>query len=76
MPRTAVATTADRMLDVVAVGSQGVGDPLGSVMLLERRLGVRVDAVRELEDLAASGFDGLGDARPRGRHAAARAGRR
>ena len=52
---------AGRVLDLEAVGAQRVGDPRRRLDLLERRLGVGVDPVRQVEDLVAGGLDGGGD---------------
>jgi hypothetical protein len=37
-----------------------LGDPRRGLALLERRLGVGVDAMREVEDLGTGGLDGAG----------------
>ena len=44
---------AGRVLDGVPVAGQRFGDPGRGVVLLERRLGVGVDPVRQVEDLVA-----------------------
>ena len=51
---------ADRVLDGVPVRGHGLGDPRRGLALLERGLGVGVDAVREVEDLGAGALDGVG----------------
>ena len=49
---------AGRELDLEPVPGEDLRDRRGRVVLLERRLGVGVDPVRELEDLVAGGVDG------------------
>ena len=53
---------AGRMLDLEPVVAQDLGDPRRGLVLLERRLRVGVDPMRQLEDLATGRFDGGGDA--------------
>src|SRR3954469_8299291 len=50
------------VLDLESVPAEDVGDPRRRVMLLERRFGVGVDAVREVDDLVPSRLDGGGNA--------------
>src|SRR4051794_13795385 len=50
------------ILDLESVPAEDVGDPRRRVMLLERRFGVGVDAVREVDDLVPSRLDGGGNA--------------
>ena len=52
--------TPGRSRDLVAVGSQPLGDPARGLALLERRLGVRVDPMGQVEDLVTRGLDGGG----------------
>ena len=54
---------AGRLLDHEAVTGQDLGHPGGGLVLLERRLGVGVDPVRQVEDLGPGGLDGRGQAR-------------
>ena len=54
--------------------AQGLGDPGRGLALLERRLRVGVDPVRQLDDLVAGGLDGGGDARLGVRERGGRAG--
>ena len=53
---------ARRMLDLEPVVAQDLGDPRRGLVLLEGRLRVGVDPMRQLEDLATGRFDGGGDA--------------
>ena len=53
---------ADGVLDGVAVTADDLRHPAGGLVLLEGRLGVRVDAVRQVEDLVAGALDRVGGA--------------
>ena len=48
---------AHRVLHRVPVAGQGLGHPAGRLALLEGRLRVGMDPVRQLEDLGPVGFD-------------------
>jgi hypothetical protein len=50
-----------RVLDLVAVAAEGLGDPARGLDLPERRLGRRVDPVAEVEDLVTGRLDRGGD---------------
>jgi hypothetical protein len=52
---------AGRVLRGIPVATECLGDEARRLMLLERGLGVRVDPVRELDDLVAGGLDSCGD---------------
>ena len=45
------------MLDLEAVTAENLGDPGRRLDLLERRLGVRVDPMRQAQDLVARGIN-------------------
>src|SRR5207247_3048425 len=51
-----------RMLDLEPVAGDGLGDPAGRLVLLERPLRMRVDPVAELEDLGPGVLHGAGEA--------------
>ena len=53
---------ARRVLDLEAVGPQCLGDPGRGLVLLERGLRIRMDPMRQVDDLVAGAFDGGGDA--------------
>ena len=61
--RIAVASEPAGCLDRVAVARQDLGDPGGGLVLLERRLRVGVDPMRQVDDLGPGGLDGRGQAR-------------
>jgi hypothetical protein len=61
------------MLHGEPVAGQCLGDPRRRLDFLERRLGVRVDAMRQVEDLAAGRLDSVGEPALR---VGSRAGRR
>ncbi len=44
------------------MAGQDVGDPARGVLLLERNLGIGMDAMRQIEDFVASSVDGRGQA--------------
>ena len=52
---------ADRVLDVIAMAPDRGGDPGRSLDLLDRRLRIGVDPVRQLQDLTAVRLDRVGD---------------
>ena len=54
---------ARRVLDREPVRAQDLGDPGRGLVLLERRLRVGVDPMRQVDDLVAGGLDGRGHAR-------------
>ena len=62
-PRTAVSRLPTGCSTVNPWRADRVGDPGRGLPLLEGRLGVRVDAVRQVEDLVPRTLDGLGGTR-------------